>query len=229
MAIVKYGMIVTEIKGKLGSHVFQKCGQGYALRSQLSQKFASSFSGFKTRSNMSLIANTWGGFDVSLRDAWSTAAFTYPATDRFGRSIVYTGYQYFIFINRTLQLMGQPIRTAPADYNPVATLFSLGSTLDYSAQTLYYTCSVSLPAGANFVFYSSVPLPLGSVFAKSNKVYLSFDEPDGSGSSNIGSIFTVSFSESQAVNKQFYVEVWCVLLVSGSQFYVGTYPITCVP
>lgn len=111
MAVLKYGAIVTEIKGKIGGTIFQggKSGgtaknkgihgkaKGYA-RGTSSATFGDG--GLQNRINFSDVAKMWQQLSEVDRDSWSSLLGVYTFTNKFGD--VYNGTAYMIFFAQNL-------------------------------------------------------------------------------------------------------------------------------
>ena len=134
MASVKYGTIVTELKGKLGGQVFQKCGQSLSLRSNPTHRTPQSSQALKARQDVTRLASYWRSLTQAQKDSYTTNAASFPTVDKFGNPIVLTGYQLFFMLSKRLLLVPtDPIDNCVA-YNPPGISdidfdpFSIGST-----------------------------------------------------------------------------------------------------
>lgn len=116
MARVQYGSLVTNLKGKIGGHVFQRCGQSGSLRSKSTVVSSQSSYSQATRNQFSSLASEWRSLTTSQRNSFSIQASTYPTFDSYGNPIVLTGYQLFMYINRTVLMAGYPIVTTCVPY-----------------------------------------------------------------------------------------------------------------
>jgi hypothetical protein len=132
MAQVEYGSLVTRINGKVGGHVFQRCGQTLSLRNKAAVKFSTSEDSLLTRSDFSQIANAWRALTDEERNSFTYYANTYPTFDRLGNPVVLSAYQLFIYLNRSLVALHRPLLTTCTPYvAPSLTVPTIG------------TCSVS--------------------------------------------------------------------------------------
>lgn len=113
MAVVKYGSIVTEIKGKVNGQVFQKGNNGLILRTRAYSQGRTSQVFTKAKNNMSTIARLWASIDIVSQGMWTAAAPDWPFYDKFGNAYVGSGYQYFVAFNTLLLTRGLATVTMP--------------------------------------------------------------------------------------------------------------------
>lgn len=91
MAIAKFGAVVTDIRGKIGGHVFQGNGFTTSMRTGYSGK-----GGLNARNNIfdsmnADIAVLWNGLSSAVKDQWQVLAQQYPIQDNFGNQNFLTG------------------------------------------------------------------------------------------------------------------------------------------
>ena len=91
MAVAKFGAIVTDVKGKLGGHVFQGNGFTTTLRTGYSGKggFYGQNKIFQPMNNE--IDEDWRSLSLEDKEAWSLLASKHPIPDNFGNVITLTG------------------------------------------------------------------------------------------------------------------------------------------
>lgn len=107
MARVKYGSIITELKGSIGGQTFQSIRGGFIIRNKpVSPKVRSRVQS-GTRTIMGLLAQSWRTLSDAQRTTWSAVAPSYPHTDKFGDPASFTGYQLFIRCNLYLLAMNE--------------------------------------------------------------------------------------------------------------------------
>jgi len=123
MAVVKYGAIVTDIKGKIGGTVFQGGRSGGIIKnkpnvggknSRLLESVQDEVRQQKML-NFSLITKSWGFLDDNQRNSWAGLLGVWTFINKFGE--VYNGTPYQIFmacsINRLI-LTNSLLINAPA-------------------------------------------------------------------------------------------------------------------
>lgn len=103
MAKITFGAFVTDIKGKVGSTVFQANKAGAFVRNKVVPANPQTTPQVRVRSDMSAISAAWRGLTEEQRLAWSAAAPNFPYQDRLGQTKTYSGQQLFVKLN--LQLL----------------------------------------------------------------------------------------------------------------------------
>lgn len=114
MARLKYGIIVTEIKGKVAGMVFQGGNNSKVLRASNNKRNSKSASLSLSTSILSQITSQWKLLTNSDRLAWATAALSYPFVDSFGSTYFGSAYQCFTSYNRNLLTIGSTMVTTPS-------------------------------------------------------------------------------------------------------------------
>jgi hypothetical protein len=117
MAVVEYGSLVTDIKGKIAGHVFQRSGQSKSLRTNRYPLKSMSNYAIDNRSKFGQIAVQWKSLTNAQRQSFVDNAPSYPTYDSYGNHINLTGYQLFILINRLCQVGTVPLITTCVTYS----------------------------------------------------------------------------------------------------------------
>lgn len=143
MARVKYGAIITEIKGKIGGTIFQGGRSGGIIKNKPAAKCRKSLcdwiggnlSQVRTN-NLGIIAKEWASLSNAERNSWGGLLGVWLFTDRFGN--IYDGTPYQIYtavnINRTLielpRLASAPIKINADDLGLTVLDYSLAGSWD---------------------------------------------------------------------------------------------------
>lgn len=192
MAKVRYGSIVTEIKGGIAGQVFQGGNVGFVLRSKGYTPGISNVRRQSATRTLSTVTSAWRSLSDSNRAAWEALALTWPFVDKFGNTYYGSGYQVFVSYNNALVAMEEDIVNTPAAFvmptDPgTITLNTLTTAamaidvpnLDLLADNLQIFASAPVSAGRNgnnirmnFIdsFDYSIPGPF-SLFTKYQSVY----------------------------------------------------------
>lgn len=119
MALIKFGLVVTEARGKLGGHVFTKTKAGAALRTGTSPTNPQTEAQQAVRANFAAMSRLWGTLSREQIDGWNAAAENFKKTNVFGDQFQYSGFNLFVQLNQNLATIGeQPRLTAPASSAP---------------------------------------------------------------------------------------------------------------
>lgn len=120
MASVKYGALITDIKGKIGGTVFQGSASGAVAKSgdwfDKSKALTKADAGriIPTQLNTATVAGIWRSLTAVQKASWVTGAVNYPAYNRFGEAYTPSGYQVFMALNfQVYQLTGAVLYECP--------------------------------------------------------------------------------------------------------------------
>lgn len=170
-ARVKYGAMITELKGSVGGQTFQSCRGGYILRSKpVSPKVRSSVQSL-IRGLTGNLASSWRGLSQADRDSWDAVAPSYPHTDKFGDPATFIGYELYVRANFYLQLVGvAPIQTGLLPdilWDPVA--LTITSSVATSTMDLNWFGG-AVGAGMRLLVRLSRPLSAGRTYRASDLI-----------------------------------------------------------
>lgn len=113
MAVVKYGTIVTELKGSIAGQVFQAGNKCKVLRNKGYRAGTRSVARQAVTSRLSVQTTRWRSLSDSERSAWLAANTDWPFTDKYGDTYYGSGFQYFTACNIALVSIQQMTVDAP--------------------------------------------------------------------------------------------------------------------
>lgn len=159
MASVKFGSLVTGMAGKLGGHVFQRCGQTASLRTHVMPRKNASNGMLLSRNQLQWIKDAWYSLSDSDRLSWSNCAPSWPSASRFGDRTRLSGYQAFFKSSRVVLLVSDNLPTNAVKWFNIAGYVAEVGDFDTGTQTYPVTVSPELPDGYSLLYYVSDPLP----------------------------------------------------------------------
>lgn len=114
MASVKYGAMITELKGKVGGQAFQGGNVGYVLRNI----HYTSRSAFPRRQRVNYwlaqLAYTWRSLTSGNKAAWTAIAAAWTFTDRYGNTYEGSAFQIYMSYNGLRLSLGLAAVTTPS-------------------------------------------------------------------------------------------------------------------
>jgi len=114
MAKIKFGMIVTDGRGKLGGQVFSKNRAGSYIRTKVTPVNPTTVAQTRARSLFGAISQQWSGLSSAARLGWNEAVSEWQKTDIFGDLKLPSGKALFQRLNNQAQSAGYPaVTTAP--------------------------------------------------------------------------------------------------------------------
>jgi hypothetical protein len=139
MAIIKYGHLIAEARGKLNGTVFSRNTYGAYMRTKVTPANPQTSFQVAVRSNFTAGAQAWAGLTVAQRLAWNTQAVNFSRTNIFGDNIPLTGFNLYMRLFRNAGIVGGTPRTTPPLPQEVTYLQSLSIAAAAGAGTLAMT------------------------------------------------------------------------------------------
>jgi len=157
MARVIYGSIVTELRGKLGGHIFSKSGTGYFMSTFKKAVNTSSVSSLAAKSAMFNVASAWSALNVGQRTAWKNVAMVTTFYNSMGTAYTPTGYQLFSFINDRIIRSGSPAIVASTPANVITTNTPPPVSVVFATNTLNFGFNPVAVANSKYFIYALEP------------------------------------------------------------------------
>jgi hypothetical protein len=219
MATLKYGSIVTEIKGKLGGHVFQRCGQSLSVRTISARRLTSSLLKSISKTQFGSVASQWRKLSNAQKTNWSNIAPTYPTVDKFGNDIVLSGYQLYQYINKRYLLISNQCVNTGIPYNPPPM-----SVIDFNAFSIFgasFTLlwSFAIPAGTQALLYVSEPYSSQRLVSNPLMTFCTSIPAGTAQGTNFYNAVYNHFKNKPIVGNSFYWEAVMVATVGGNFTY----------
>lgn len=109
MATIKFGAIVTDMRGKLGGHVFQKGNQSRVMKTNRSPRKSNTEFANTGNVGVARMRSAWAALSFTVQNQFRLAAANFPQSNKFNDSIVYSGYQFFLFLNGAKSYFNLPL------------------------------------------------------------------------------------------------------------------------
>lgn len=113
MARIKFGMMMTDARGKLGGHVFTKAKSGATIRTKVTPLNPKTSAQSEARSVLGANSQAWRVLTEAQRLAWNSAAQEVSKTNAFGDTYFPSGKNYFTAVNNNLRNVGGAILVNP--------------------------------------------------------------------------------------------------------------------
>lgn len=146
MAKIKFGMMMTDARGKLGGQVFSKNRGGAYVRTKVTPSNPRSLAQMESRSDLGVTSSAWNGLTNEFRASWNSAVDEFKRTDIFGDLKTPSGKNLFVRLNKNLLGVGkQIIESAPVKLEIPATS-ATGVTIDPGTGEIRFANFLSVPA-----------------------------------------------------------------------------------
>ena len=136
MARIKFGMMMTDARGKLGGHVFTKAKSGATIRTKVSPLNPKTSAQSEARSALGANSQAWRTLTEAQRLAWNSAAQEVSKTNAFGDTYFPSGKNYFTAVNNNLRNVGSSVILDPPALVEMPGLTSVDVDFDLVAEQL---------------------------------------------------------------------------------------------
>ena len=163
MAKCKFGMMMTDARGKLGGHVFTKNRAGAIIRTKVTPSNARTERQMFIRNALSTISANWSPLTQSQRDGFDGAVEQWQGTNIFGDIVNPTGKTLFTKLNLNLvnseqaQITAVPVKAVLPNFLVTSVEYDGG---DISANVL------GNAVGFKIVISATAPQSQGTSFYK---------------------------------------------------------------
>jgi hypothetical protein len=138
MATVKYGALVTEIRGSIGGTTFQKNAYGQTIKNKAILVRPNSERQENVKNIFSAAVKAWRAFSDAARGNWNTFATNFPQFTKKDDTVTLTGFNAFVKWQSALYLgagfgslpQGTPVTSLPALDTANPTLEYVGASLE---------------------------------------------------------------------------------------------------
>ncbi len=103
MATIKFGVIVSDVRGLIGGTIFARGANGPYIRSFSNPVNKNTELQQIKRNNLAVYAAKWRGLTDENRSQWTQAAAQSKYRNRVGDTSQYTGFQLFMRTNLILE------------------------------------------------------------------------------------------------------------------------------
>ncbi len=167
MAKVKFGAIVTDLRNKVGGHVYSKNRYGAYTRSYKTTLTSNTPAQIVAKSRLSSISATWKTLTDDQRTAWNNAVSNFRHTDVFGSIINPSGFDLYIRLNCNLDQVGVALLSLPPVPAEILTLTNVSITADGTAPLVALVFGSSpVPAGYAIVLSATNNISPGISYVK---------------------------------------------------------------
>ena len=165
MAKIKFGMMMTDARGKLGGQVFSKNRAGAYIRTKVTPTNPRSMAQTVVRANFAVFTQGWSALTLALIAAWNSAVSSWSTTDVFGDLKNPTGKNLYVRLNQSATLAGYPsFETVPEKLEMVSgivTEVTVGTGLG-----LITLADVYFGNDARVVVFATEPVSNGTSYVK---------------------------------------------------------------
>lgn len=215
MSKIKMGMIVTDIRNKLGGHVFSKNRAGGIVRTKVTPTNPQTGSQAGVRNLFSNLSQAWRSLTQAQRDAWNAAVGDYQRTDIFGDLRSPSGINLFQRLNNVLMSVGEAMLTVPPLPSAVENVYATGVTAAVAIPAMSISLNEAVPANTALKVFATAPLSAGRNYVKSQfRLITTLDAAEASPYDALAD-YTAKFGNTGEVGQKIFVKTVPVNITTG--------------
>lgn len=177
MAKIKFGMMMTDARGKLGGQVFSKNRSGSYVRTKVTPVNPQTAAQMASRQLLGSLSTGWNALTLATIMAWNEAVNNWKSTDIFGDIKVPTGKNLYTALNKNSLGAGGSAIATPPEKMELDTISSVGASYDLSDDELTLTVT-TVPANHILQVWATPPVNEGVSYIK-NKLRVIANVPAG--------------------------------------------------
>lgn len=152
MALVKYSMMISEIRNKLNGSVFARNRGGAYIRNKVTPVNPKTQAQVLARARLTQFSQRWRTLTEAQRSAWNAATNAWAKTNVFGDVVNPSGNALFNRLNINVAIAGGNVLLLPPLASGVAPVTDLSLAVDETAGTMLLTFAQT-PVPADTVLY----------------------------------------------------------------------------
>ena len=154
MALIQFGTIITDMRGKIAGSVFSNTPAGPCMRNKVAPPKSRTATQSRQRAVMSFLANEWKKLSNAQRLGWNNYALNFSWLNKLGNPFPGTGWNAYFLSNSNLILAGRPvIADAPIFTNMPQPAFTF-NTLSAAPSNIMLDITAAGPDNRVFAFFA---------------------------------------------------------------------------
>lgn len=166
MAKIKFGMMMTDARGKLGGQVFSKNRAGAYVRTKVTPVNGRTIDQMFNRNILGSLSAGWNDLTQSQINAWNGAVNDWQKTDVFGDLKKPTGKNLYTSLNKNLLQSGQVAINLPPDKMEIPIISATAIVVDETAGTITFTGLSTVPSDVVLQVRATEAIPTGVNYIK---------------------------------------------------------------
>lgn len=177
MAKIKFGMMMTDARGKLGGQVFSKNRAGSYVRTKTTPVNPQTTAQMASRQLLGSLSAGWNDLTASAIAAWNAAVNDWKSTDIFGDIKIPTGKNLYTALNKNSRGAGGSAIALPPAKMDLNTIPGVGAEFDITGGDLNLDIS-TVPASHILQVWATPAVNEGVSYVK-NKLRVIANVPAG--------------------------------------------------
>lgn len=216
MAKIKFGSLLTDMKGKLGGTVYSRNRYGAYSRNLVIPINPQTNSQSGVRSRMAGNSQAWRGLTPGQRQAWIDQSPNFPYINNFGDQIILQGNSLYNALNNNLINVGESAISSPPVPSTVPTITSAVLTMaaGLATATLAYT-PTPVPADSAVIIFATFGMSPGMTFAKNRFRQITVLAAAAASPADIAAAYVSKFGNIPLAGQKVFIKLIVVNSVSG--------------
>lgn len=165
MAKIKWGMIVTDGRNKLGGQVFSKNRAGAYIRTKVTPVNPKTSFQMASRQLLGALSSAWSTLTSAQREAWNSVVEEWQKTDIFGDLRKPTGKNLFTGLNKNRADIGGAVQNLPPEKVEIPIISTFRAEFKIGDKELSVGIA-TVPVGMALQISATPPMSAGTSFAK---------------------------------------------------------------
>jgi len=161
MAKAKYGNTIIDMVGSVSGNTHQHGRYGQIVRKKGKAINRNSTAQAVVRDFFSTLTKNWRSLTDNQRVSFRTGTADFQKKDSLSQTIILTGHQLYIALNRNLQTIGQALITSMPFKRSIPAVTTASVDADVSDATIVLTYTPAIPATDKWVLRATAPLSAG--------------------------------------------------------------------
>lgn len=203
MAKIKFGMMMTDARGKLGGQVFSKNRGGAYIRTKVTPSNPQSQAQAQVRSNLGTLSASWNALTAQQIAGWNGAVNDWQSTDIFGDIKKPTGKNLFVKLGLNCLNNGLAVNNAAPQKIELPAVNEVSATLNAVTGALTIE---DLPIFADGVYQieATPPVPQGVSFVKNKFRVIASQTQSTAGAFTATTAYTAKFGSAIGAQKIYF-------------------------
>lgn len=218
MALIKWGALAVDGRGKVGGQVLSKNRAGNYIRNKTTPVNPQTIAQVGARNRLTTQSQAWRGLTQAQRDAWDASVEDFKKTNIFGDQVRPTGFNLYINLNATLDLADTAAIADPPAPEAIVGLLTLALSVvnGVAAVTITYT-GTPVPANTAYLMYMTPGVSAGRSFVKSEYRFIGFIDAAGASPEDALAAYQAVFGSVPPVGMKVFVKLIPMSKTSGQR------------
>lgn len=203
MAKIKFGMMMTDARGKLGGQVFSKNRSGAYIRTKVTPSNPQTSAQAQVRSNLATLSAGWNSLTAEQISQWNSSVDDWTSTDVFGDIKKPTGKNLFVKLGLNCLNNYLPINSSVPQKIEMPSLVGVSATLNNTTGALIISDLPEFEDG-KYQVEATPPVQMGVSFVKNKFRVIDSLSRSAAATENVTAFYEQKFGSAIGAQKVFF-------------------------